>query len=117
MRDDRFPIREVVSTPGSDLDRARWPCTLPAVQQLFEGGLELGQATVFIGENGSGKSTLIEAIARAFGLSPEGGSTGARLSTRQSESELWEHLTLVRNAGATRRGYFLRGETAHGLFT
>ena len=117
MRDDRFPIREVASTPGSDLDRARWPCTLPAVQQLFEGGLELGQATVFIGENGSGKSTLIEAIARAFGLSPEGGSTGARLSTRQSESELWEHLTLVRNAGATRRGYFLRGETAHGLFT
>ena len=117
MRDDRFPIREVTSTPGSDLDRASWPCTLPAVQQLLEGGLELGQATVFIGENGSGKSTLIEAIARAFGLSPEGGSTGARLSTRASESELWEHLTLVRNVGATRRGYFLRGETAHGLFT
>lgn len=117
MRDDRFPLREVRSTPGTELDRARWPCTIPAVRQLLDGGLELTPATVFIGENGSGKSTIIEAIAGAFGLSAEGGSTGARLSTRPSESELREHLTLVRNAGATRRGYFLRGETAHGLFT
>ncbi|WP_349898728.1 AAA family ATPase [Parafrigoribacterium soli] len=117
MRDDLFPIREVTCPPGSELDRSRWPCTIPAVRQLLDDGLELGQATILVGENGSGKSTLVEAIAGAFGLSPEGGSTGARLSTRPSESELREHVTLVRNAGATRRGYFLRGETAHGLFT
>lgn len=30
---------------------------------------------------------------------------------------LAEHLQLVRKAGATRRGYFLRAETMHGLFT
>jgi predicted ATPase len=38
-------------------------------------------------------------------------------STRPSESTLWQHLQLVRNAGATKRGYFLRAETMHGLYT
>jgi predicted ATPase len=70
-----------------------------------------------VGENGSGKSTIVEAIALAYGLSPEGGSTGARHSTRASESLLADHLQLVRNAGTTRRGYFLRAETMHGFFT
>jgi predicted ATPase len=84
MRDDRFPIREVLRSTDSSPDPARWPSTLPAVSQLLNDRLELGAATVFIGENGSGKSTLVEAIARAYGLSPEGGSTGARLSTRAS---------------------------------
>jgi predicted ATPase len=59
----------------------------------------------------------VEAIALACGLSPEGGSTGARHSTRATESVLADHLQLVRNAGATRRGYFLRAETMHGFFT
>ncbi len=115
MRDDRLPVREVLV--DTDLDRRAWPGTLAPVAQLADDGLELGPATVFVGENGSGKSTIVEAVARAFGLSPEGGSTGAELSTRASESDLWQHLTLVRNPGASRRGYFLRGETAHGLFT
>lgn len=115
MRDDRLPIREV--RVDAELDRRRWPGTLAPIAQLADSGMELGAATVLIGENGSGKSTIVEAIARAFGLSSEGGSTGADLSTRASESTLWQQLTLVRNPGATRRGYFLRGETAHGLFT
>ncbi|GAB3519827.1 AAA family ATPase [Arthrobacter monumenti] len=80
-------------------------------------GLDLAAATVFVGENGSGKSTLVEAIALAYGLSPEGGSTGARHTTRSTESELAEHLQLIRNAGTNRRGYFLRAETMHGFFT
>ena len=59
----------------------------------------------------------MEAIALAYGLSPEGGSAGARHSTRSTESILADHLQLVRNAGGTRRGYFLRAETMHGFFT
>jgi len=59
----------------------------------------------------------VEAIALAYGLSPEGGSAGARHSTRSTESILADHLQLVRTAGATRRGYFLRAETMHGFFT
>jgi len=117
MQFSRLPVRSLGEHPLNPLDRSVWPATLPPVAQLLDGGLELGAATVFVGENGSGKSTLVEAIALAYGLSSEGGSTGARHSTRATESELWDHLQLVRNAGATKRGYFLRAETMHGFFT
>ncbi|WP_370304346.1 AAA family ATPase [Cryobacterium sp. TMS1-13-1] len=33
--------------------------------------------TILVGDNGSGKSTLVEAIAMAFGMNAEGGSTNA----------------------------------------
>lgn len=117
MSFERYPIRRLEEHPLEPLARGRWPASIPAVAQLLERGLDLGPATVFVGENGSGKSTLIESIAIAYGLSPEGGSTGARHSTRPTESELGEHLRLVRNGGASKRGYFLRAETMHGFYT
>lgn len=112
-----YPIRRLTEHPANVLDRACWPAVLPPVAQVLDQGLDLTAATVLVGENGSGKSTLVEAIAGAYGLSPEGGSTGARHATRASESGLADHLQLVRNAGATKRGYFLRAETMHGFFT
>ena len=114
---DRYPIRRLEEDPSNILDRQKWPAVLPPVAQVLEDGLDLTPATVMVGENGSGKSTIVEAIALAYGLSPEGGSTGARHTTRSSESLLADHLQLVRNAGTTRRGYFLRAETMHGFFT
>ena len=51
--------------------------------------------TFLVGENGSGKSTLVEAVAMAYGLAPEGGSTRAPHSTRASES------ALVRRCGSS----------------
>ncbi|WP_448629516.1 AAA family ATPase [Cellulomonas soli] len=72
---------------------------------------------MLVGQNGAGKSTLVEALALAFGLSPEGGGTGARHSTRASESPLHEELRVVRGPGSARWGYFLRAETMHGLLT
>ena len=111
------PLRRIEEDPQHPRARNTWPATLPPVAQLLDDGLDLGPATVFVGENGAGKSTLVEAIAQAWGLSPEGGSTGARNSTRVSESSLHDHLRLVRSAGSTRRGYFLRAETMHGFFT
>ncbi|MFC4241807.1 AAA family ATPase [Gryllotalpicola reticulitermitis] len=110
-------IRRVAEHPADPLPRHVWPATLPPVRQILDDGLELGPATVFVGENGTGKSTIVEAIAVAFGLSAEGGSTGARLHTRTSESELWQHLSLARAPGGSRRGFFLRAETMHGFFT
>lgn len=117
MPSQNFPIRRVAEDPAQHLDRRQWPAVLAPVAQVLDHGLDLTSATIFVGENGSGKSTLVEAIALAYGLSPEGGSTGARHSTRSTESVLADHLQLVRNAGATRRGYFLRAETMHGFFT
>ncbi|MGT2426633.1 AAA family ATPase [Amnibacterium kyonggiense] len=117
MRFARYPMRRVEARPRAEVDGSSWPATTPAVRQLLRDGLDLGRATVLVGENGSGTSTLVEAIALAYGLSPEGGSTNARHSTRASESRLHEHLTVVRNGGAGRFGYFLRAETMHGFFT
>jgi predicted ATPase len=116
MEFSRLPIRSVSEHELNPIDRAVWPATLAPAATLLD-GLDLGSATVLVGENGSGKSTVVEAIALAYGLSPEGGSVGARHSTRGTESQLWDHLQLVRNAGASKRGYFLRAETMHGLFT
>ncbi len=94
-----------------------WPATLAPVQQVLREGLDLGRATVFVGENGSGKSTLVEAIAMAYGVNPEGGSTGARHTSRASESDLHDHLKVTRNIGTSKYGYFLRAETMHGFFS
>ncbi|WP_341870569.1 AAA family ATPase [Flexivirga meconopsidis] len=97
-----------------DVIPGHWLLTLAPVRQLIDAGLEFGQATVLVGENGSGKSTLIEAIAMAYGMNGEGGSTGATHSTWRSESPLHDWLRLVRGAGASRWGYFVRAETMHG---
>ncbi|ALE06861.1 AAA family ATPase [Arthrobacter sp. ERGS1:01] len=112
-----YPVRGLSEDPSNVLDRAQWPATMPPVAQVLDHGLDLTAATVLVGENGSGKSTLVEAIAIAYGLSPEGGSTGARHTTRSTESVLADHLQLIKNAGTTRRGYFLRAETMHGFFS
>lgn len=117
METSRLPVRRVVGSHASGLSRDVWPGSLAPVRQVWDRGLDLGSATVLVGENGSGKSTLVEAIAGAYGLSVEGGSTGARHVTRVSESALSEQLSLLRNPGTTRRGYFLRAETMHGFFT
>ncbi|WP_328327296.1 AAA family ATPase [Kribbella sp. NBC_00382] len=111
------PVRRVAAAEGISVS-TDWPHTVPAVRQLLTDGLDLGPGVTFlVGENGAGKSTLVEAIAVAYGMSPEGGSTGARLSTRVTESPLWEELQLTRGAGAAKAGYFLRAETMHGFYS
>jgi predicted ATPase len=111
------PVRRVAAAEGIRV-AGRWPHTIPAVRQLLTDGLDLDPGVTFlVGENGAGKSTLVEAIAVAFGLSPEGGSTGARLTTRATESSLADDLHLTRGVGAKRAGFFLRAETMHGFYT
>jgi predicted ATPase len=111
------PVRRVQARDDAEFAAASWPVVIPAVRQLLHDGLDLGQVTVLVGENGTGKSTILEAIAEAYGLNPEGGSTGAMHTTRRSESNLAEQLQLVRGLGAPKGGYFLRAETMHSFFT
>jgi predicted ATPase len=113
----RRPLRRVMADPDSSIADDQWPATLPAVAHLLRDGLDLGAVTVLVGDNGSGKSTLIEAVAMAFGMSPEGGSTLAAHSTRESESGLDRCLRISRGQGGSRWGYFIRAETMHGLYT
>ena len=116
--DDR-PVRRVEARATSDETAYEvWPGTVPAIAQVLRDGLDLPAGVTFlVGENGSGKSTLIEGIAGAFGLGLEGGGRGSLHATYASESGLHEHLRLVRGAGGTRNGFFLRAETMHGFFT
>ncbi|GAB3950205.1 AAA family ATPase [Kribbella albertanoniae] len=111
------PVRRVAAAEGIGPSGA-WPHTIPAVRQLLTEGLDLDPGVTFlVGENGAGKSTLVEAIAVAYGLSPEGGSTGARHTTRATESALSDDLRLTRGVGGKRAGFFLRAETMHGFYT
>jgi predicted ATPase len=112
-----LPVRRVERADDVRTAPGTWPRTVPAVEQLLREGLDLGPVTVLVGENGTGKSTIVEAVAAAYGLNPEGGSTHARHATRATESPLHHDLRLVRGALASRWGFFLRAETMHGLYT
>ncbi len=118
MTFDQQPVVRVDRAPDSTLDPDGWPCTIPAVAQVLRDGLDLPPGVTFlIGENGSGKSTLVEAVALAYGLSPEGGSTHGRHETFPTESGLHDDLRLQRGLGSSRWGFFLRAETMHGWYT
>ena len=99
------PLRRVVGEPTVGLPDQVWPGSIPAVRQILDDGLDLGALTILVGDNGAGKSTVVEAIALAFGMSAEGGSTGARHSTRATESQLHDHLRLTRGIGGSRWGF------------
>ncbi|MGC5165801.1 AAA family ATPase [Luteimicrobium sp. DT211] len=121
MRSDFFrqpPVVRVAARKEHPLDAGTWPRTIPAVDQLLRDGLQLAPGVTFlVGENGSGKSTMVEALAVAYGLSPEGGTAHGQHSTRTSESPLSDAITLQRGVGAGRWGFFLRAETMHGWYT
>ena len=114
----RHPVRRVEAHAGHELSPGAYPASIPAVAQVLADGLDLGPGVTFlVGENGSGKSTIVEAVATSFGLSPEGGSTHSQHSTRPTESSLANGLQLVRGAGSTKWGFFLRAETMHGWYS
>jgi predicted ATPase len=115
---DQPPVVRVTVDEERPLPSGEWPATIPAVAQVLRHGLELARGVTFlVGENGSGKSTIVEAVAMAYGLGSEGGSTGSRHGTRSSESPLSRSLRLQRGLGAGRWGFFLRAETMHGFYT
>lgn len=104
---------QLVTEPGAD-QRTGHPWDLPAISSL-EQGLQLHpKVTYLVGENGSGKSTLLEAIAVAAGMNPEGGTSNFAFSTRDSHSQLWEAIRLIRGTRRPATDFFLRAES---LFT
>ncbi|WP_313810693.1 AAA family ATPase [Glutamicibacter sp.] len=113
---DLLPLRRVAEHRLAPMNRGEWPATIPAVRQVLDEGLDFSALTVLVGENGAGKSTLVEAIAAAFGMNAEGGTVHAMHQTQATESPLAQHLQLVRSAGGSRQGVFLRAETMHGHF-
>jgi predicted ATPase len=115
---DQRPVRRIIASDRAPASYDEWPATVPAVEQLLREGWDLpAGVTLLVGENGSGKSTIVEAVAIAFGLSPEGGTRFGRHETHPSESPLHEWIRLERGAGASKWGFFLRAETMHGYYT
>jgi predicted ATPase len=115
---DQPPVVRVLVDDQVGIPPREWPATIPAVAQILRDGLTMTKGVTFlVGENGSGKSTIVEAVAMAYGLGAEGGSTGSRHGTRSSESPLSRSLRLQRGLGAGRWGFFLRAETMHGFYT
>lgn len=104
-----------VELTGVPERRCYWK-ELPAVQSLWESPLLLEQPVTFlVGENGTGKSTLLEAIAVAAGFNPEGGTRNFSFSSRETHSELYEYLRLVRGYRRPRDGFFLRAESFYNV--
>ncbi|RHA44240.1 AAA family ATPase [Cellulomonas rhizosphaerae] len=108
-----LPLREIEATGAPDTPV--WWAQIPAVRQVLSEGWRLAPITVLVGDNGAGKSTLVEAVALAYGMGPEGGSIGSGYSTRATESAL--QLTVRRDIGAARFGFFLRAETMHAFYS
>jgi predicted ATPase len=115
---DRRVFRRIHGYRGGEVERSRWPATVPAVAQILAEGLELRTGvTVLAGENGAGKSTVVEVIAEACGLNPQGGSAKASFQTRASEPGIGGDLWAERGPGYPAWTYFLRADTMHGLYT
>lgn len=96
----------------SDIPHDDYPFNIPAVRYLRRtGGIALEKPVTFlVGENGTGKSTLIEAIAVAMGFNAEGGSRDFYFDTRNTHSELYEHLQIIKTI-RPQDGFFLRAES------
>lgn len=97
-------------------DFSVYPFCIPAVRNLETLDLH-PKVTFLIGENGTGKSTLLEAIAVASAFNPEGGSRNLGFATRESHSQLCDHLRLRRGTTRPRDGYFLRAESFFNVAT
>lgn len=111
---DRF--LQSVSLDFSQIAPKSYLQAIPALKTLGE--LTLSAPVVFfVGENGSGKSTLLEAVAIAAGFNPEGGTRNYSFSTRDSHSDLWKAVRLVRGWRRPSSGYFLRAESFYNVAT
>ncbi len=89
---------------------------LPVVNNLTS--LDISKnVTFFVGENGSGKSTLLEAIAVNSGFNAEGGTKNFCFSSRETHSDLYKYITVVKGVQRPRDGFFLRAESFYNVAT
>lgn len=89
---------------------------LPVVKNLNSIDLS-SNVTFFVGENGCGKSTLLEAIAVNMGFNAEGGTRNFCFSSRETHSELYKYITIVKSINRPKDGFFLRAESFYNVAT
>jgi len=108
-------IKKIKNTKPIE-ERNVYPYNIPSISKLNE--LEFCKGVTFIvGENGSGKSTLIEAIAVNAGFNPEGGTRHFNFQTKESHSNFFTDLKLIRSPYREKDGFFLRAESFYNVAT
>lgn len=107
-------IRSVRAAFDAEVNPAVWPFTVPSVRALLR-GVDFSPLTVIVGENGAGKSVLVEALAAAYGLPAEGGTSWDQREGVEGENVLAQQLELARGASGSRGGLFFRAEAVHSL--
>ncbi len=95
---------------------SNYPFCLPAIRNLFNLKLH-PKVTFIVGENGTGKSTILEGIAVAYGFNPEGGTKNFNFSSRETHSDLYKYLKLIKGIKKPKDGFFLRAESFYNLAT
>lgn len=98
------------SVPSFD----EYPFSLPVVRNLKTLTFH-PDVTFFVGENGTGKSTLMEAIAALLRYNPEGGNKNTLFSSRETHSELYNHLRAGKSYKMPADGFFLRAESFYNV--
>ena len=109
---DRKFIREI-RIDHAKIEHGSYLNEIKSIQSTKK--ITFAQLTFFVGENGSGKSTLLEAIAVGYGFNPEGGSKNFNFSTRDTHSELYKALTIVKGNVPAKDGFFLRAESFYNV--
>lgn len=104
-----------IETKSRDAATKReFPFTIPAIGRIKS--LEFApHVTILAGENGSGKSTILEAIAVGMGMNAEGGGRNFNFATRESHSELHQHLRFVKGISRPKDTFFLRAESFYNV--
>lgn len=103
---------------SKDAPTDQWPFTLKPVQQMRESGLDLSNPVTFlVGENGAGKSTIIEGLAEAYGIDIRGGHGRRKYNNSPEPGPLGSAINLRLRQDIKRgQGFFLRAESAQGVF-
>lgn len=99
-----------------ELPKNTYLSKIPAIKTLISGEIIKFEKSVtfFVGENGTGKSTILESLAVHNGFNAEGGSKNFNFSTRETNYELSDYLTVVKKA-YPKDGYFLRAESFYNV--
>jgi predicted ATPase len=107
-------LAEISLLRSEALPAQEYPFSLPVVKNLNTLSFHR-DVTFLIGENGTGKSTLMEAMAVKLRYNPEGGNKNTLFSTKETHSNLHEHLRISKRYKAPKDGYFLRAESFYNV--
>lgn len=112
-------IKSVYFNKRIAYDASKYEFNVPAIKHLMKQN-ELSfpsDVTFFVGENGVGKSTLLESLAIASGFNPEGGTKNFNFSTKDTHSQLSDHLILSKGHVRASDGFFYRAESFYNVST